>query len=559
MSKFALFKGKSTRTKLFTVISSVVIIGVLALNMLLTALGASNLWFLDLTRENFYTLSDKMIEECGKILNSPDENGNKRQIKVTFCNDPDYLVNSKDTRMAYFMAKAIAKKFDNVTVETVNVELNPTAVSMYKTTSRQQIKPTDIIISYGAKYRVTSAPSYWTENYFSYNGEYRFVSALASLTAINRPIAYFLTGHGETYYDKDNPDSEMSRECGVLVDLLYDSGLDVDTLDLSKVDEVPSDCALLIINNPKTDFVYDENRYNDFSYVSETEKLDRYLLSESGACIVNRDYRSTELKNLDNLLREWGFEFGKGQVSDEKSYVPLVDNNGTFISDYTNIFATYDSNEDGIGVAYYGEYISSGSAPQMVFSDVGYMECSFTTGDGMIEPGTYNASKIYSSFITTSEEGRSNTDTGLECEGKMDLAALVTRTLLDSHTSERSYSYLFCTADANFFSNDQLGNVSYANYDVMQSVITNISRTDRYASMELGGLSYNSPNFGGKQTIDAAIYEQDTPYYNGDGSEAGFVHGISNGEFTAYTAIICLMPVAVAIAGVVMFIKRKYL
>ena len=555
MSKYALFKGKSTRTKLFTVISSIIIVAVLALNLILTALGASNLWFLDMTREDFYTLSDKMVEECGKILNSLDENGNKRQIKVTFCNDPDYLVNSKDTRMPYFMAKAIAKKFDNVTVETVNVELNPTAVSMYKTTSRQQIKPTDVIISYGAKYRVTSAPSYWTENYFSYNGEYRFVSALASLTAINRPVAYFLTGHGETYYDKDNPDSEMSRECGSLVDLLYDAGLDVDTLDLSKVDKVPDDCALLIINNPRTDFLYDEDRYNDFGYVSETEKLDRYLLSDSGACIVNRDYRSVELTNFDYLLREWGIEFGNGQVSDEKSYVPLVDNP----DDHTNIFATYDSDKDGIGVAYYGEYISSGSAPQMVFSDAGYMKCSYTTGDGMIEPGTYNATKIYSSFITTSEEGKSNTATGLENEGKMDLAALVTRTVLDTHTSERSYSYLFCTADADFFSNDQLGNASYANYDVMLSVITNISRTERYASMELGGLSYNSPSFGGKQTIDATIYEQDTSYYNGDGSEAGIVKGLSNGEFIAYTVIVCTIPVAVAIVGVVMFIKRKYL
>ena len=77
--------------------------------------------------------------------------------------------------------------------------------------------------------------------------------------------------------------------------------------------------------------------------------------------------------------------------------------------------------------------------------------------------------------------------------------------------------------------------------------------------MELGGLSYNSPNFGGKQTIDATIYEQDTSYYNGDGSEAGFVHGLSDGEFTTYTTIICVIPVAVAIVGVVMFIKRKYL
>ena len=552
MSKMSLFKGKSARTKFFTVISCILILSVLALNLILTSLGSSKLLFLDMTREGFYTLSDKMIEECGKILDTLDEGS---EIKITFCTDIDYLVASKDTRMPYFMAKALENKFDNIKVETVNVELNPTAVSMYKTTSRQQIRPTDIIISYGSKYRVTSAPGYWTDNYFSYNGEYKLVSAMASLTAINKPVAYFVTGHGETYYDKNNPESEMSKACGALVDLLLDSGLEVSTLDLSSVESVPGDCALLIINNPTEDFKYDESKYNDFSYVSELEKLDKYLIGDLGACIVNRDYKSTELKNLDHFLYEWGFEFGKGQVSDEDSYVPLID----APSDYTNVFATYDFDEDGIGVAYYGEYINAGSAPQMVFSDAGYMKCSYTADDAMLESGTYNATKIYSSFVTTSEAGKSNTAIGLENEGKMDLAAIVTRTFLDTYTSETTYAYMFCTADGDFFSNEQLGNPSYANYDVMQSVIVNISRTDRYASMELGGLSYNSTSFGGKQTIDETINETDTPYYKGDGTEAGYVQGLSADEITAYSTIIFAMPVAVAVVGLVMFIRRKYL
>ena len=93
----------------------------------------------------------------------------------------------------------------------------------------------------------------------------------------------------------------------------------------------------------------------------------------------------------------------------------------------------------------------------------------------------------------------------------------------------------------------------------MQSVIVNISRTDRYASMELGGLSYNSTSFGGKQTIDETINETDTPYYKGDGTEAGYVQGLSADEITAYSTIIFTMPVAVAVVGLVMFIRRKYL
>ena len=40
---------------------------------------------------------------------------------------------------------------------------------------------------------------------------------------------------------------------------------------------------------------------------------------------------------------------------------------------------------------------------------------------------------------------------------------------------------------------------------------------------------------------------------------AGIVKGISEGEISVYSTIIYAMPVAVAVLGVVMFIKRKYL
>jgi hypothetical protein len=176
------------------------------------------------------------------------------------------------------MALALQKEFDNVHVETVNVALDPTAVSMYKTTSRDSITAADVIFSYGAKYKIADATAFWTTNNFSYNGEYRVASILASLTAINKPVAYFVTDHGETYYDPQNPESEMSKSLGYLADLLTERGLAIDTLALGEVDKIPDNCALLIINDPRTDFLYDETRLNEFGYVSDIEKIDRYLM-----------------------------------------------------------------------------------------------------------------------------------------------------------------------------------------------------------------------------------------------------------------------------------------
>ena len=300
--KKSIFKGKSTRTKTFSVITIVGIVVLLALNFLLTLVGGKRLIMADLTSEGFYTLSDKMEEVCHDILD-PKEGETAKEIVITFCTDPDYLVESDVMRATYFMALELQKKFDNVKVETVNVVNDPTAVAMYRTTSRDTIAANDVIFSYGAKYRIVDATGFWTKDNFSYNGEYRVASILASLTAIDRPVAYFVTDHGTEYYDPQNPDSPDSIELASFADLLTERGLEIRTLNLNACKEIPEDCALLIINNPAVDFGYDESQLNSFYYVSDLEKLDRYMLRESAAIIINKDY-NVSLPGLENFCKE---------------------------------------------------------------------------------------------------------------------------------------------------------------------------------------------------------------------------------------------------------------
>ena len=277
--KKSIFKGKSTRTKIFSVITIVGIVLLLGLNFGLTYLGGQTLFLADLTPEGIYTVSDKMLEVCHTMLD-PDENGKAKEIKITFCTDPDYLIESDKMRATYFMALYLRNKFDNVTVETVNVALDPTAVSMYKTTSRDTIKASDVIFSYGAKYKIVDATGFWTSDDFSYNGEYRVASIIASLIAIDKPVAYFVTDEylGTEYYDPSNPDSEMSKSLASFADLLNERGLEIKLLDFGTLgarEEIPEDCALLIIHNPKNDFKYDESQLDNFGYISDIEKIDR--------------------------------------------------------------------------------------------------------------------------------------------------------------------------------------------------------------------------------------------------------------------------------------------
>ena len=508
----------------------------------------------DLTLEGIYTLSDKMLEVCHAMLD-PDENGNAQQIKITFCTDPDYLIASDEMRATYFMALSLRNKFDNVEVETVNVALDPTAVSMYRTTSRDTITASDVIFSYGAKYKVVDALGFWTTDNFSYNGEYRVASIIASLLAIERPVAYFVTDNGASYYDPENPDSEMSISLGTFADLLTERGLNVKTLTLAEVDAIPEDCALLIINNPTSDFVYDESRLDEFGYISDIEKIDRYLLRESTAVMFNKAYDVT-LPNFENYCKEWGISFGNSQVFDEDNAL-FTTIGGE--SDDSTFSGVYDTNEQNFGYAYYGGYSALSSAPKMVFTNTGYFECSMDLSNTMIDPGNKYGSRNYAPFIGTSDNAYHLEGTAKDV-GEKTLVAAGIRKNLDSYTTENTMSYLFCANSADFFSNDLLGNTSYANYDVLASVISNISRTDRYASIELGGLSLNSPSFGGKQLASTTLSDSPTKVYSWDAKEViKYNKGLSGTAIVIYTIIVMAVPTAVLVGGIVVFIKRKYL
>ena len=562
--KNTLFKGKSKRTRIFTVITLVLIVALLAVNYLLTHVGLHKSVYVDMTPEGLYTLSSAMAEECA-FVDKLDETDGDKKIKITFCADPDTLTDSTMTRVTYFMAIKLANRFKNIEVETVNVNLDPSAVSMYKATSLSTIQYSDIIVSYGDRYRISSADSFWTVDsdgsYFSYNGEYKMASILMSVTAVNQPAAYFLTDHGETYYDVNDPESEKSLKTAYLYDLLTERGLEVKTLDLSKADSIPEDCVLLVINNPTEDFTVDKDKLDRFDYISDTEKLDRYLVNGHGSIMVAKDYAVT-LPVFETFLREWGFEFSTTQVKDETASLSNPE------APYTDIIGVYDTDENSYGSAIYGDFSGMSSAPQVIYSNTGYIKCAFGESNTMNETGTFNISKNYAPFMSTSDKAKAyakNPLNGLYVdlaveEGVKNLAAVSTRLELDTYTSEYKYSYLFCAASGEFFYNKLLGNASYANFDIVSALVNNMSRSDEYASIELGSTSLNSSSFGGKQLVSTVLSDTDTNVYSPDAKEIVRVNkGISKGEIGVFTTVVAIIPVAIAIVGIVICTKRRFL
>lgn len=564
--KFKKFLRGGTGKATLAAVTAAVVAVLLGLNLVLTYFGVQKLLYIDMTPESFYTVSDEMAKHTSFINELEDDD---RRITITFCSDPDVLMASQITRLTYFLALGLENMYDRVDVETVNVAYNPTAVSKYKATSLTDIAPTDIIISYGDRYRVIGANALWVsdseDNLYSYNGEYRMTSILMSVTAKNRPAAYFVTNHGETYYDSENPSREENEAARELYYLLSDRGLAVKTWDLSREGDVPEDCVLLIINNPKTDFEVDETQLGSFSYISETEKLDRYLVMEQGSIMVAADPASLQkMPAFNSFLYEWGFDISGSVVVDDEYYMATDDGS------HTKIFGAYDTDEASYGMAIYENFATLPSAPLMAFSNTGYINCSFGPSGGGNEDGSVSIDRNYAPFFYSSDVAKAKeTDTdGILTDnvthdaarkGRMDLSAVTTRMKIDQYTGEYQYSYVFCTPSGDAFSNDILGEASYANFDVMSALVENISRIDEHASLELGGVSMNSEKLGGKPFLVQTILETNTTEYNSDTMEEEIIlRGLNSSSRTVLTVLVMLAPALVLALGIFVRTKRKF-
>ena len=552
--KNKLFAGKSTRTKIFTAITAAVLILLVGLNLGVSYFGIYDTAFIDLTPEGIYTLRSVMTETCDGIFLNEDGSVNEDvDVTITFCNARDRLIANMYTRVVYYMSIALAKRYPNLKVEVYDINYNPTAVSMYKTTSLSKIETNDIIISSGQRYRITAAETFWNTNegqVYSYDGEYKMASLLLSLTLVDRPAAYFVTDFGCDYYDP-NPETrtpEMSEKLGDFADVLYECGFEIKTLSLAQIIEdadkagtVPKiydDCILLIVNNPKVDTDPDESQFGSFGYVSETELLDRYLTEGKGSVAMTKDYKIS-LPNLEAFLAEWGMSFSETQVIDTANSIETEGKAGS------TIVGLYNKNENSYAYNIYSEYASLTSAPRVVVRNTGYIKCSFGDSATVNESGTHKTYKVFAPFLFSSESSLEydvNGHKGGE-EEQRTLAAICGRQYLDAQTGNYTNSYLFCAASGDFFSGELIGNATYANFDVTKAMIQSISRLDTYPSMELGGSSINSEFLGGKVFVKTSI----------DSAALATVTQV------IYTVVIALIPTAVAIVGAVICIKRKFL
>jgi hypothetical protein len=549
-----------TLRRFATPLAALGILLILALNLGVTALMQENVAYLDLTPEGMYTLSDAMIDECEKVTGD---------ITITFCDDPDRLLDRFETRYVYVMAKKLANKFDNIKVETYNLTLNPTALDRFRSVSSTGLRSDTVIVSCGDRYRTYSADSFWVsgsdgtsgkEKYWSFDGEYVMATAFFSLSAIEQPVVYFSYGNGEKFYVSED-DTEhaallpMSRDDqSAFYDLLLKEGLKVDYLDLSTVDEIPEDCACLIINGATEDIGSGDP--SSYYGIPVSEMLDRYISRGSGSVMIFKDPDYT-LPNLEEFSEKWGISFVNGSTVAD-AVQSLADSVST-PADRVNekLVADYSSDTKGGSYAVYKGLASLDTAPRVIVERTGSVKLAWET-EKILVSGNRAASAWYSGFLFSSENAKTySIGEGHELTGEdgvYTLAALSAREWMDSITTEQYFSYVFGAATTELTTNEYLTNASYANYDVMFALIRQVSRVTKYADFNLGSTSLNSEKVGGKRLQYCKMQPNDYTEAITRDEYAGF----TSASLTVWTLVIASIPVlAVPIVGTVVYLKRR--
>ena len=525
-------------------ITALVIVAVIIFNVIFSALAAKYTWFIDLTTEGIYTLSDNCIELLDDTFTkiSAEREANNEEplkVKIRFCDLEDNLMADTAQRYVLMTAKELAEKFpDVVEIEYINIWENPTAVEKYKTSVLSSILSTHVIIESGTEYRAYEINRFYLTNSgtttpWAYFGEKRFASGILAVTQAESPVAAVLTGHGEIFTDTG------------LIETLDMAGYEVITIDDLINDEIPDNCRLMVCYNPTSDFI-DSDGISD---ISEISVLENFLSDNNHSLMVFMSPTSPVLPIFEGYLELWGISFGREQV-DTNKYNPytvkdsanaLTGDGLTFIGEYETL---------GVGGSITADMRSSSVPRKVVFKNAMPISIAdeFETVHQTDESGseiTYGYKNLGSGksretyFIFNASEGAVAMADGKEAITSTSTSkfGLMTISRQQRYVQEDNYgisvadlsSYVFACGSTEAVSKALLESNTYGNSELLMKVFYEMGKENIPASLSITPFS--------DTTIDTLTVDR----------------------ANAYTLILTVIPTAIIFGiGIFVIIRRKY-
>ncbi len=476
------------------VLAAVFIALVFAVNLIAGILTEKFNLYVDLTPEQLYTISDASFD----LLDDMDE-----EVKIIFLTPLDQLDSNSYIKNIKTLALEYEEKFDNITVEYVDMHKDSAFRRKY---FKEGISDTTVIVENGdrfAKFDMNECFVYTQNdngsyNYYAFNGEYRFTSSLLKVTRDTMPLVTFVTNHSE-----EVPTAFRA--------MFEESGFEVSTLDLLK-EEIDSRCEILIMTSPQTDITGVETEEEGRS---EVTKLSSYL-SQGGDVMVFVDPNTPELKNLSELMYNWGIDVLEGlSVHDgENSYTAAND---------MAVFANYITSDENIAPLH--EKLSS--------SDLQTKVVSYYTAPISIVPVTdvnRGSSPILASFKTAYVPMTS--DQNYIENKQIPLLAAGYNRKFNSETGNTDVNYLVVGGSTYFVSDQFLYGYAntFANAELIKNIISGM--TDEKIVLDVPYKVYNDTSL--------------------------VVDSVATGQ-NMLAALVLVLPAIVLAAAVGVFLKRRHL
>lgn len=515
------FRHGSVSLSLTIAIIAVVIL----VNAIFTALADKYLWFIDMTAEQIYSLTD----DAKELL---DTMNTEAEVEIIFCSERDVLESNSTQRYVLYTALDVADHCSNVKVRYVDTVTNPSAVNKYKDHTGQDINSQSVIVASGSECRVYTLSSLFsydssTQEIIGYNGEQRLVSGLLAVTQEEMPVAAVTINHGEA----DNPNLLS------LLQVLYETGYDIVEIDLAK-EEIPEKARMLVVYDPQSDFKVK----NALSDVDELAKIDAFMEARN-SMMVFFDHETPELPNFEEFLDEWGVAISRLEGS---NLLVRDDENSLDAQSRHNIVGQYVTGK-GLGASVTTKLTSAAVPKSVVFPFTSVIRSTYEqTYINEFESwaGAYNLNGVQrvSYDIFTASSAAVAMANGVELSPKemegiglqdpakvpMSLMKITRETFYDQETSTETYANLLACASTNFATQSAL-NTSYGNHAVLA-----------YACSIMG-----------RETVAVTLpckYFASTEITNVTASEAN-----------QYTVVLTVVPAAIIfVVGVYYMVRRRY-
>jgi ABC-type uncharacterized transport system. len=406
---------------------------IIVINVIFSALSSSYMWYADMTKEQLYN-----ITEASAVLLDPYRDKEGFSIKIIFCEEPDELDASLESKLVHNMALQFAKEYDYITVDYIDIIKYPALADPYKTTTETTVKTTDVIIENGSDFRKYSLEAFYTfdedsGDVFALNAEYKITAAILQMAG-DRPIAYFTIGHGETV------------DGTTIYQMFQDAGFDTRQIDLSKED-MDSSAKVVVVNNPRTDFMGFKDSVNEIA------KIDG-LLDNYGNLMVFVDATVRELPELEEFLSEWGIGFQRSLIRDYSNSLSI---------DGTELVAEYTT--EGLGSSLTKTLWALETPPKAIVNYARPITLLYDSKDSRDTSVVLQTSSAKTAVAIDFDAPA--TDTGTP--GVYNLLVISRETRMVDN--EAMYNYVMVGGTESFTDDKYIGSATYGNGDIIYSAM----------------------------------------------------------------------------------------